>query len=405
MASNILMPKLGLTMTEGTVNEWYVKVGDPVKKGEAVCLISSEKLTMDVEAPEDGVLLSIIVAEFEDTPVSEPIGVVGQPGENVSEVVDEVLEEVVEIKEAEKPVEKTTVVAPERKSDERIFASPLARKLAREAGIPLEKVTGTGGNQRITKRDIERAQLEGVGESVATVTFQSERQDVSGLSPMRQVIAERMHNSLQQTAQLTHHRRVSLDNLMAFRKEVKGNLAEGEVAPGLSITVLVAKAAILALKEHPEMNSHFAEGELTEHESIHLGMATSLENGLVVPVIKDADKLSLNEIGLSITSLAAQARENTLSPKSLSGSTFTITNLGRSGVEYFTPILNTPETGILGLGSLQKTVKLASDGTVYESSELPLSLTFDHRIVDGAPAADFLGTLANYLENPYRLVL
>lgn len=402
MASHILMPKLGLTMTEGTVNEWYVKVGDPVKKGEAVCLISSEKLTMDVESPEDGVLLSIIVDAFEDTPVSEAIGIVGQAGETVEDVPSQATEEtaVVEVQASESNIER-----PLKKTEGRIFASPLARKLANEAGLVLENISGTGGNHRITKRDIERAQSEGVGAIANAPIRQAEAQNLSGLSPMRQVIAERMHASLQQTAQLTHHRRVPLDQLMAFRKEVKNNLAEGQQAGGLSITVLVAKAAILALKDHPEMNTHFFNGELKEHSEIHLGIATSVENGLIVPVIHKAETLSLNEIGEAITTLAAQARENSLSARHLSGSTFTITNLGRSGVEYFTPILNTPETGILGLGSLQKTLKLDSDGSVYESAELPLSLTFDHRIVDGAPAADFLATLARYLENPYSLIL
>jgi pyruvate dehydrogenase E2 component (dihydrolipoamide acetyltransferase) len=224
---------------------------------------------------------------------------------------------------------------------------------------------------------------------------------------MRKVIAKRMRNSLAQSAQLTIHRKADLTAFMLFKQTIKGHLTETEIAGSLSLTVCVAKATILALREFPEMNSWYEPDTngFQTFEEVHLGMATALSDGLMVPVIRNAHQMSLKELSGNITRTTQSAREGSLENDLVTGSTFTITNLGQSGVEYFTPILNTPESGILGVGSLQDKLTLDEEGQVVKSKELPLSLTFDHQIIDGAPAAEFLARIIYYLENPYSLIL
>jgi pyruvate dehydrogenase E2 component (dihydrolipoamide acetyltransferase) len=296
---------------------------------------------------------------------------------------------------------------------ERIFASPLARKLAKEKNINLALVEGTGGNNRITRRDIEAYELSASREVASAVEIDSlpctpvDQNLGAGLTGMRKVIAKRMKNSLTQTAQLTLHRKVDLTAYLKFKEEIKIHLSETEIAGSLSLTVCVAKATILALREYPEMNSWYEPDTngFQTFEEVHLGIATALSDGLMVPVIRNAHQMSLKDLSGAITSTTQAARDGSLANDLVNGSTFTITNLGQSGVEYFTPILNTPESGILGVGSLQDKLTLNEEGQVTMSKELPLSLTFDHQIIDGAPAAEFLARIAYYLEKPYTLIL
>ena len=225
-----------------------------------------------------------------------------------------------------------------------------------------------------------------------------------GLDGMRKIIAQRMHKSLATTAQLTLHRKASIDELIKLRKKIKGKLQQANLQPSLTYTVFVARAVALALKKNPQMNSTYSNGSYVEHSEIHLGIATSVRNGLMVPVIQNVDKHSLSSIAEDISTVTEKVR-NGESGSYLTGSTFTITNLGTSGVEYFTPILNTPETGILGLGSLVKEVNLDKNGKPYFEQKMPLSLTFDHQIIDGSEAATFLADVVYYLENPMLLVI
>lgn len=413
MATDVLMPKLGLTMTSGNVDEWYKKEGEPVKKGEPICTISSEKLTMEVEAPADGVLVKVIAHQGAEVPVKEVIGIVAQEGETPqSQPVEQAPEAKLERNEkeqknvipAEKPIESHTG---------RIFVSPLARKLAKEKNINLSLVKGTGGNNRITRRDIEAYEISSSKEVAPAVEIYSfpvntaDRNLGTGLTGMRKIIAKRMRNSLAQSAQLTIHRKADLTAFMMFKENIKNHLTETEIAGSLSLTVCVAKATILALKEYPEMNSWYETDTngFQTFEEVHLGMATAISDGLLVPVIRNAHQMSLKELSGNITKTTQAAREGSLANDLVTGSTFTLTNLGQSGVEYFTPILNTPESGILGVGSLQDKLTLDKEGQVIQSKELPLSLTFDHQIIDGTPAAEFLERIIYYLENPYLLVL
>lgn len=416
MAKAILMPKLGLTMTEGTIDTWEVKVGDSVKKGDAVCSISSEKLTADVEAPEDGVILEIVAEEGADVPCKEPIAYVGAEGEMVDSGKGGATEDVPE--PSEEPVEEQPVAvespaatgaapvrsesaAPARREGERIFITPLARKLAAEKGIDYAEINGTGGNGRITRRDV----LSYVPAAKPVQSVPTGVEVGAGLKGMRKMIAARMISSLQNTAQVTIHQKADITKLMAFRKETKAKAGYPLTDGQLSITTLLTRAVVLALKETPEINSWYQNGTLEHVEDINIGIAVAVDDGLVVPVVKHADQLTLTGLGQSINSVISDTRAGTLAGDLYSGSTFTISNLGHTGVEYFTPIINTPEIGILGVGSLTKELAFDEAHEVVELQKLPLSLTFDHQIVDGSPAADFLKLIIENLQNPYKLVL
>lgn len=400
MATEITMPKLGLTMTEGTVDNWAKKEGDAVSKGEVVCTISSEKLSYDIESPVDGTLIQILVAEGDDAECTAPIGYIGEPGEQVSgeaspaEPTSAPVEENKELSEEPK-----AQAAPERKAGERIFITPLARKLAAEKGFDIAQINGSGGNGRITRRDVQRHQP-----SVETTIAAASSTVGAGLKGMRKTIAERMMHSLQSTAQVTIQQKADITNLLAFKKQLQSKSSVPLKDGQLSITTLLSKAVILALKETPDMNAWYQDGSYEKQEAVHLGMAVAVADGLVVPVVEDADRMTLTELGKTLNSRITEARDGSLAGKHYSGSTFTISNLGKSGAEYFTPIINTPEIGILGVGSMQSQLAFDENREVVELKKLPLSLTFDHQIIDGSPAAEFLGRIIFYLENPYSLV-
>ena len=390
MSENIIMPKLGMTMKEGTVEEWFKSEGDTVKQGESIVTISSEKLTNDVEAPASGTLLEIKVQAGEDAEVKAVLGIIGEEGEAIDKDEDDLASEKVkedneheketqEVKDTSQQSSDNKDNSPKSAARERIFISPLARNMAEDKGLDINKIKGTGGNHRITKLDIQRVEANGYDYASDTTSNEdtshvpTQTVDTSaigeGLNPMRQRIAQNMRQSLNSTAQLTLHRKVDADRLLDFKDRLATELKQADQDVKLTVTTLLAKAVVLALKEYGAMNARYEQGELTEYEDVHLGIATSLDEGLMVPVINH-----------------------------------TITNMGASGIEYFTPILNLGETGILGVGALTKEVVLEADN-IKQVSKIPLSLTFDHQILDGAGAADFLKVLAKYIENPYLLML
>lgn len=404
MAQEILMPTLGLTMTEGTIEVWLVAEGDVVSEGDAVATISSEKLSSDVTAPADGTIIKITAEEGDTIPVKAVMGYVGAEGEEVDASQAAPTEEAEE-ESATETVEETAVTQdlPERKEGERIFISPLARKMAEESGYDISKINGTGGNGRITKFDVEA--YEPVAESAPVQTTAAPTVEYGeGLEGTRKVIAQRMMNSLQSTAQVTLHRKADVTELMRFKKDMKEKVHAPMDKGQLSVTTLVTKAAILALKETPEINAWYYNGEYQLVDEINIGMAVDTEDGLVVPNIKNAGVMNLSELGESIQTVAEQAREGTLPGELFSGSTFSISNVGSQQIEFFTPIINTPEIAILGVGTITKELALDENGDIEERQKLGLSLTFDHQIVDGAPAGDFLGLIVDFLEDPYQLV-
>ena len=412
MSENIIMPKLGMTMKEGTVEEWFKSEGDTVEEGESIVTISSEKLTNDVEAPASGTLLKIKVQAGEDAKVKAVLGIIGEEGEDVGSDDDDSEETTQENKDNDTTSEDQQASSNEEQSDkkdtekeakpeqrERIFISPLARSMAKDKDLDITRIKGTGGNDRITKLDIQRVDSEGydyegeAGTSNESASSTAQNVDVSsigeGLNPMRQRIAQNMRQSLYNTAQLTLHRKVNADRLLDFKARLSEELKDADQDVKLTVTALLAKAVVLSLKEYGD---------------VHLGIATSLEDGLMVPVIDNADTKSIGTLAKEIKTSAEAVREGNTGDVQLSDATFTITNMGASGIEYFTPILNLGETGILGVGALAKELVLEGD-QVKQVSRIPLSLTFDHQILDGAGAADFLKVLAKYIENPYLLML
>lgn len=418
MSETIVMPKLGMTMTEGTIVEWYKEVGDPVNEGEAVLMISSEKLNQEVEAPISGKLL-IKNAEVDDQlEVGAPIAVIGAVGEVV------VTNEVQVDQPAAAPIEVETIdqiatlvnTEGKRIIGERIFITPLAKKMAKENHVDIDSIKGTGGNGRITKRDVQRVLAQGLDYPLEETIQAAQAQVVAslavnyesvgeGLRPMRKAIARNMRRSLGQTAQLTLHRKANADKLMNFQQMLRKEMDSADLNVKLTITVLIARATVLALQEFKKMNSHYHDGQLTEFDEVHLGIATSLEDGLLVPVVKNAHQKTIGILAKEIKEISTKARNGEARGDLLTGSTFTITNLGASGIEYFTPILNTPETGILGVGAFQDELILDEEGKVKSVKKIPFSLTFDHQIADGAQAAEFLNVLVKYIETPYLLVL
>lgn len=400
MAETILMPKLGLTMTEGTVDIWYKKEGDPVKKGEALCEISSEKLSQDVEAETDGVLLKILVPVGKEVSCKDPIGFVGQPGEALPssvaepEKVEQKTEEVATTSASPTKVTKVT------EKTGRVFISPLAKKIAEEKGIDYTEIVGTGGNGRITRKDVEAYKAPAKETAMTQQVPTGE-----GLTGMRKAIAKNMMNSIHSSAQLSLHRKIDVTELMVFRKELKAKLGDSVSSSVFSLNIFLVKALAQALREVPLMNAHYDGQTYMKNEEINIGIAVALDEGLIVPVIKGAEKRSLSNLAKEFGRVTTAAKDGSLSGDDLSGGTFSMTNLGSEGIEYFTPILNAPEVGILGVGALSSRLVLGEDSELLEKKELPLSLTFDHQVVDGAPAAQFMKHLANYLEHPYLLMV
>ncbi|QXJ37141.1 Dihydrolipoyllysine-residue acetyltransferase component of pyruvate dehydrogenase complex [Parageobacillus caldoxylosilyticus] len=391
MAVEIFMPKLGMSMKEGTVVEWLKKKGDKVKKGESIVVISSDKIETDIEAPQDGVLLDILVEQDETVEVGKVIGYIGQEGEQPDDQSNETPQQAIQ----EVAVSVGTIEA-KATSRHMLRVSPAARKLAREAGIDLSNILGSGPKGRITRADVEKAirlkqtslQLGNEKQTIVetspiTITTEQKGVTVKPVTGMRKVIAARMFASLQQTAQLTIHMKADVTELLKLQGQIKEALQD-EPDVKLTITDFIARATILALCIHKQMNSLYQDGHIHTYDSVHLGIAVALENGLVVPVIPYAEKLSLKEISKKIKELSVRAREGKLSSEEMRGSTFTITNLGAYGVEFFTPVLNPPEVGILGVGTVTDMPVFVGDA-IQKRKILPLSLTFDHQVIDGAP--------------------
>lgn len=408
MAVEIVMPKLGMAMKEGVVSVWNKEVGDPVGMGEPIASVNSEKIEIDVESPAEGTVLKITVPEGEGVPPGTVIAYIGDPSEEIIPSVESIPVEASEKAEIPTAVAADPVTI-NKFSNRRVRISPVARKMAEAANLDLSNVQGTGPGGRITKEDVQEAirnkPLSNSSRKAAESTKAMKDDGTSALpvSGMRKVIAARMFDSLQNSAQLTITMKVDITDLKLFQKQTVETLQKA-YENKLSLTDFIARAAVLSLQQHPQMNSAYIDETIQVYQHIHLGMAVALEKGLVVPVIRDANNCTLIELSRKIKTLAQKARQAQMASEEMQGSTFTITSLGMYDVEFFTPILNPPETAILGVGK-------ASDTPIYSGEQLvrrtilPLSLTFDHRVVDGAPASAFMQTLKKYLEEPITLLL
>ncbi|MDR0123451.1 dihydrolipoamide acetyltransferase family protein [Bacillus pumilus] len=376
MAVEVVMPKLGMSMKEGTVSVWNKEVGETVNKGESIASINSEKIEMEIESPAEGTILDIKVSEGEGVPPGTVICYIGEGNEPVEE---------------KKARDNQSKPKKERKK-----ISPVARKMANSANLDIDTLVGTGPGGRITKEDV----LHALPEREEKKQNETEHQPIN---MMRKTIASRMMESLQTSAQLTITMKADVTQLTNLQQQLN-ETAIARYDTKLTITDFVAKAAILSLLEHPAMNSQYHNGVLETFENVHLGIAAALDNGLAVPVIQHAERLTLIELAKSIKLYGQKAREGKLLHDEIQGSTFTLTNLGAYGVEHFTPILNPPEAGILGVGTMYDTPVYQED-ELCKGTILPLSLTFDHRVLDGAPASAFLSTVKAHLEEPISTLL
>jgi pyruvate dehydrogenase E2 component (dihydrolipoamide acetyltransferase) len=457
MVRDVILPKLGQTMEEGTIVEWLKEEGDPIDRGEVLFTVESDKATLEVEAPTRGFLRKILVPAGASAPVLTPVGLITrEPDEDISGYEAEGAPPSVEAEEAEPaaPDEpEGSRAEAEQVERERIFASPRARKLAREEGVALVDVQGTGPNGRIVERDVEGylrqrpeatpvarrlAEREGIdlqaveasGPGGRVVKADVERAlaaqeepiptearpalvEARGEVPIRGVrarIASRMHASHQVTAPVTLTTEVDATAFVELRERLKVSLAD-ELGFNLGYNDLLIKLVAHALRDFPTVNARLERdpsqdltGRTIRHlERVHVGLAVDTERGLLVPVVRDADEKNLKEIARSVRELIESAQSGSATPDDLSGSTFTITNLGMYDIDAFTPIINLPEVAILGVGRIKPEPSVV-DGEIAIRQKLWLSLTFDHRLVDGAPAARFLRRVKQLVEEPYLLL-
>lgn len=407
MPSEIHLVKVGMTMTEGTVEEWYVEDGAEVAAGSLLYRLETEKVNLDVDAESAGTVKHL-AAQGETRAPGDVIGFIFAPGEEIPAVLPAPTAGPPGNAPAPGMPEEAGIPSPgaaastarERDAD-RSPASPAARKLAQELGVRLDAVEGTGPRGRITREDVQRAAE--AGQTPVPAAAPSPAQAAAGmpLRGVRKTIAQRMHASLMNAAQLTIDMEVRMDDAVRLRTQLAAEWKAEGVRPGY--TDLVMLAATKALGEHPRMNAALVDDAIVPSDTVNMGMAVALEEGLVVPVIHDASSKSLKAIARESAALADRARAGALTLDEVQSGTFTVTSLGMYGVDGFTPILNAPQTGILGVGRIYDGVGWNGDAPVKRKC-MRLSLTWDHRVLDGAPAAAFLGSVRDFLEAPYRLL-
>ena len=424
MAEVIYMPKLSDTMTEGVVASWLKNVGDPVKSGELLAEIETDKATMEFESFYDGVLLHIGVETGKAAPVNALLAVIGNSGEDISAILSsasatETSAETAPKQEQEAPkpvadptpapIPTPTVAQPVKTSapvamasNDRVYASPLAKKLADERGIDLNYVQGSGENGRIVKRDVDHYQPHPNGSTTSagksmgltTETFTDEP-----VTQMRKTIARRLAESKFTAPHFYLTLDIDMDQAISFRSSV--NATEGFK---ISYNDMVIKAVALALRKHPTVNSAWMGDFIRRNQHVHIGVAVAVDEGLLVPVVRFADTKGFMEISAEVKDFAGRAKDKKLQPSDWEGNTFTISNLGMFGIESFTAIVNPPDSCILAVGGI-KEIPVVKKGQVVPGNVMKVTLSCDHRVVDGASGAAFLQTFKNYMENPIAMLL
>ncbi|QNB46949.1 2-oxo acid dehydrogenase subunit E2 [Thermanaerosceptrum fracticalcis] len=437
MANQVVMPKLGLTMTTGTIMKWFFKEGDQVNKGDILFEVMTDKAAVEVDSPVAGTLLKILAEVDAVVPVNAVVAYIGQPGEKVEEVESTDVSGAGEVKKEAVPALCAKLEAVQKSETGRIFISPRARKLAREKDVDYTTIKGTGPNGRIVERDIKEylakqtvkatplakkvAEIHGIELEGITGTGAKGKilkQDVLGalreetpageglpenyspydaIIPMkgiRKIIAERMELSLKTMAQANHRAKVDMTELLALREKFQNKV---------SLNALLMKVVAKALKEHKMVNATLTPEGIRLLEKVNIGLAVAVDSGLVVPVVKDVAAKSVLEISEECKMLVDKARDGKLQPQEMSGGTFTISNLGMFGIDSFTAIINPPESAILAVGEIVKTPVVIDDQIVIRPI-MKLSLTYNHSIIDGAPAAKFLQRVKQLMENPYLLL-
>ncbi|MFS4417698.1 2-oxo acid dehydrogenase subunit E2 [Maribacter sp. 2307ULW6-5] len=419
----VKMPRLSDTMEEGTVASWLKKVGDAVEEGDILAEIETDKATMEFESFYSGVLLYIGIQEGESAPVDEVLAIIGPKGTDVDAVLNAgasattapATKDATEQAKTEEATQGALSGETAASNDgRRIFASPLAKKMAADKGIDLSKVTGSGDNGRITKKDIENhtpaavapaaPQEEKIGASAAPAPVSmalpvgTEGTEETKNSNMRKAIAKALGNSKFSAPHFYLTIEVDMDNAIASRKQIN-HLPDTKV----SFNDMVLKACAMALRKHPQVNTSWNGDTTRQYQHIHMGVAVAVDEGLVVPVVKFADQLSLTQLGHAVKELAGKARSKKIAPSEMEGSTFTVSNLGMFGILEFTSIINQPNSAILSVGAIVEK-PVVRNGEIVVGNTMKLTLACDHRTVDGAVGAQFLQTLRSFIENPVTML-
>ena len=451
MAIELRMLQMDQTMTKGKIGKWLVEEGDTVTQGQPLLEIETDKVVHEQESPTDGVIAQLFAEEGANVPVNALLAIIGAPGEEVARVEVDTGTGEVATTPAPQPAQPqatppTPTVAPKAspaarqlaeklaidltevkasgpggrilESDvqryidlrgpapieetTRLKASPLARRLAKEHAVDLSSIVGSGPDGRIVRDDVLQASAAAAEAPVIETPVLQQATEVIPMGGIREIIAERMTMSLQTNASVTLHTEVDATAFVELRGMLNDKLQAREVS--LTYTDLLVKVVANALGEHPRLNATLTDEGIHLLPEINIGVAVALDDGLVVPVVRNADKERLSEISEQVRGFAERARSNQLTPGELQGGTFTITNLGNFGIDAFTPIINPPESAILGVGRILKKPVVHDDEIVVRSM-LTLSLTFDHRVIDGAPAAQFLQTVSAYIQDPYLLLV
>jgi pyruvate dehydrogenase E2 component (dihydrolipoamide acetyltransferase) len=418
------MPRLSDTMTEGVVAKWHAKVGDQITEGKLLAEIETDKATMDFEAfpGQEGVLLHVGVQEGQTAPVDAILAILGTAGEDISALLSGGTPAAAPVEApaaapavapaaapavdvaAPAPVAATPApTAPAPSTDGRVKASPLARSLAQELGLSLAGIQGTGDGGRITKRDVELAAASPASASAAApasaVAYPSSGHTDTPISQMRKTIAKRLAESKFTAPHFYLTIAVDMSAAAAARAEIN---AGGDVK--ISFNDLVVKSVAKALKKHPAVNSSWLGDSIRTNYDVHVGVAVAVEDGLLVPVVRHADAKGLADISAEVRAFAQKAKDKKLQPSDWAGNTFTISNLGMFGIEEFTAIINPPDAAILAVGGIQE-VPVVKNGAVVPGQVMKMTLSCDHRVIDGATGAAFLNSVKGYLERPLSLIL
>ena len=425
MAEIIRMPKMSDTMEEGVIASWLKKVGDEIKSGDILAEVETDKATMELESYDDGTLLHIGVKDGDSVPVDGVIAIIGEKGEDVNEILKDVdsdsseVEEIKEIKEESTPIEKVEEIKDDNKEiviteptkivselkDERVKASPLAKKLANEKGIDISNISGSGDGGRIIRKDIENykdvstSSNEPIKEITLPKIHSEESFEEVPVTQMRKTISKRLAESKFSAPHFYLTMEVDMDNCIEGRKKINES---SDIK--ISFNDIILKACAVALRKHPMVNSSFLTDKIRINHHVHIGVAVAVDEGLLVPVVRFADNKSLSHISAEVKSLAKRAKEKQLQPSDWEGNTFTISNLGMFGISEFTAIINPNDSCILAVGGIKNT-PVVKKGEVVPGNIMKLTLSCDHRLVDGATGAAFLQTLKELIEDPIKILV
>ena len=396
-AKAVIMPKAGITVESCIIGEWLKQVGDQVKVGDILFTYETDKASFECESTEEGELLAIFFEEGDEVPCLENVCAVGPHGEPTDCLKPGAEPVAVAEEVAAAPAAVAAEAAPAAQIVPGAPVSPRAAKLAKAAGVDASLAVGTGPDGRIIERDVQKLIAEGVPAAAKTVACDGPAYEDVKFSGIRRAISKSMHTSLSTMAQLTHNTSFDASNILAYRKMLK---AAGDEYAGITLGDIILYAVSRTLLNHPDLNANMLDdNSIRLFKHVNLGVAVDTPRGLMVPTIVNADQMSLLEISKAVKALAAECRDGAISPDKLSGGSFTVSNLGNMGVESFTPVINPPQTGILGVCGTIDRVRKAADGSIEIYPAMGLSLTYDHRAVDGTPAAKFQKELGQNLEN------